>query len=279
MRFLFVLFFLATFCLVGEEPPKTVLMAILARNKAHLLPYYLKCIEDLDYDKKAISLYIHTNNNEDQTAVILKEWIKKIEGQYSKIFFETKKFPSLLPTKPHVWNPSRFKALGSIRNRSLQLAKQLNCDFYFVADCDNFIAPVTLKELVNKDKPIIAPLLLAIPVPGDIYSNFLCTAHLNSYAKHPDYLKILHREMVGTFEVPIVHCTYLVKSEFLDLLGYQDTTSQHEFVIFSRMARNHGVAQYICNEKEFGVLLHHPEKLTLEEEALEFQRWVESPLY
>ena len=51
--------------------------------------------------------------------------------------------------------------LGAIRNKSLQQAKEQKCDFYFVVDCDKFITPCTLKELVNKDKPIIGGALVA----------------------------------------------------------------------------------------------------------------------
>ena len=47
-----------------------VLIAILARNKAHLLPEYLDSIKNLEYDKKSIVIYINTNNNHDKTKEI-----------------------------------------------------------------------------------------------------------------------------------------------------------------------------------------------------------------
>lgn len=254
---------------------ETVLLAILARNKAHLLPHYLKCIEALDYDKRAITVYINTNNNEDATQTLLEAWAAKNRSRYRKIILEAKDQPDLPCTKPHVWIPIRFRALGEIRNRSLAMAKRHNCAFYFVADCDNFITPCTLKYLVEKRLPIIAPMLTAIPIPGDSYSNFVCAINNRGYEeKHPDYRKILKREIVGTFEVPIVHCTYLIQSDSIDFLGYRDQTPHHEFVVFSRIARNNGIGQFICNERDFGVLLHHGRKLTLSEECADFARLV-----
>lgn len=250
---------------MGEN--KTVLIAILARNKEHVLPHFLNCIKNLDYDKKLVSLYINTNNNEDQTKEILENWVKKNESQYNRIFFENHHIPQAESTRPHEWTASRFKVLGDIRNKSLQKAKEEKVDYYFVVDCDNFIVPFTLKELMSKNKPIIAPLLKAVPEVGDLYSNYFCDIDAAGYYKnHPDYLKIWQQTMIGTFKVPVVHCTYLIQSAYLDQLTYTDDTSHHEFVIFSRVARDKGIDQYICNEKQFGVLLHFHHDLTLEEE-------------
>jgi glycosyltransferase involved in cell wall biosynthesis len=270
MRRLFgfsLLLLLACEWLAMAAEDKTVFLAILARNKAHVLPSYLTCIDNLNYNKKAITVYINTNNNEDETLKILEKWAKKNKNRYNKILFEAHQVGGLGTTKPHEWTVQRFKVLGDIRNRSLRMAKIHNCQYYFVVDCDNFINPCTLRELIKKNKPIIAPMLRAIPFPDDPYSNFVCDIGSGGYEKdHPDYLKILHREKVGTFPVPIVHCTYLVDMRLVDKLSYTDQTKHHEFIIFSRSARRNGIEQYICNEKEFGTLLHYGRAVTLAEE-------------
>jgi Anp1 len=250
---------------VAED--KTVLLAILARNKAHVLPAYLTSIENLDYDKKAITVYINTNNNEDETLALLEDWARRNEGQYAQIIFDVHSVKGLVETKPHVWNAQRFKVLGRIRNKSMQMAQEHQCDYYFVVDCDNFITPCTLKALVAQDRPIIAPMLRAIPENGDPYSNFFCAIDDNGYYRdHPNYWKILNRQMLGTFKVPVVHCTYLIKTAYIDQLNYIDETNDFEFVIFSRMARKNGVSQYICNEYDFGQLIHFYTDVTLAEE-------------
>lgn len=246
---------------------KTVLLAILARNKAHILPKYLECLDHLEYNKKLITVYINTNNNEDNTQEILEQWAEKNKDVYRLIEFENHEVKGMSSSRPHEWTPERFKVLATIRNKSLQKAKEHKTDYYFVVDCDNFITPFTLSHLVRKDKPIIAPMLRAVPEPNDAYSNYFCDVSETGYYKnHPDYSKILHRQMIGTFKVPVVHCTYLIKSKYLDKLNYIDNTEDYEFVIFSRTARDNHVDQYICNEKNFGVLLHFYNDLSLEEE-------------
>ncbi|MBA3956983.1 MAG: glycosyltransferase family 2 protein [Parachlamydiaceae bacterium] len=253
--------------IVLAQPNKTVFVAVLARNKDHVLPKFFKCLENLDYDKKLMTIYINTNNNSDDTLKVIANWIAKNKEHYKDVILENKDVAEVMSTNPHDWAPTRFKILANIRNRSLEKAKESKADYYFVVDCDNFIVPSTLKDLVHKDRPIIAPLLRSIPEPCDRYANFFCDATESGYYKdHPNYEYIINRSMVGTFKVPVVHCTYLINSKHLDKLNYVDDTDDYEFVIFSRKARENGIDQYICNEKEYGVQLHFHTNLTLDEE-------------
>lgn len=254
-----------------------VLLAILARNKAHVLDRYLQCIENLEYNKGKMEIYINTNNNSDNTIEILDKWVEENREKYSGIEYEKHENEEMkeISSKPHDWSDKRFKVLGEIRNKSLRKAKEKNCEYYFVVDCDNFIVPETLKKLIAEDKPIIAPMLRAIPEMNDPYSNYFCAVSPNGYYKHHmNYEKILKREMVGTFEVPVVHCTYLIKTKYLDKLNYIDNTHHHEFVIFSRHARDNGVEQYICNKIRYGECVHfYNENIALEEEKLRVEEY------
>jgi glycosyltransferase involved in cell wall biosynthesis len=250
-----------------SQDNKTVLLAILARNKAHVLERYLKCINNLEYDKKLITVYIKTDNNEDHTKEMLQAWISKYGSLYESVVFDDRKPSDLQQTNPHEWNAARFKVLAAIRNNSLQKAKEYKCDYYFVVDCDNFIIPSTLRDMVEKNKPIVAPLLRCIPEKDDFYANFFFEATDTGYYKdHPMHYKILARSKKGTFKVDVVHCTYLVDSKYIDKLNYADGTNDYEYIIFCRSARKNNVDQYICNEKEFGVQVHYKDNLTLEEE-------------
>lgn len=252
--------------LYGAENDKTVLLSILARNKAHILPYYLTCLENLDYDKHLITIYINTNNNSDDTKKILLHWAETVREKYNDIIFENKDF-HLDSSTPHEWTEKRLQTLGKIRNQSLLKTLEYNCDYYFVVDCDNFIAPFTLKALIKKNKPIIAPMLYSVPDGKDVNGNFFYAVTPEGYYSHADeYYKILHRQMVGTFKVPLVHCTYLIKAEHIPQLTYTNGTGEYEFIIFSRSARESGIDQFICNEADFGTNLNFSKKLTLEEE-------------
>lgn len=251
----------------AQETDKTVLLAILARNKAHVLPHYLSCIDNLDYNKNLITIYINTNNNSDETKEILLEWITKNENNYRNIIFESHEIQELPENLPHDWTVQRLKALSIIRNKSLQMAKNFLCDYYFVVDCDNFITPITLKYLINQNKPIIAPMLTAMPEKNDPYSNFFYEIdEWGYYRNHTHYWTILSKEITGTVKVPVVHCTYLIELSCIDKVTYVDGSDDYDFVIFSRSARNNNVDQYICNDGDFGVLFHSMSCLTLQEE-------------
>ncbi len=252
-----------------------VLLAILARNKAHVLPKFLECIEDIDYDKKSIVVYINTNNNSDGTTEVLAQWTDDHKGAYAHVEFDPHENVLLhdTTTNPHTWSPPRFKVLGEIRNKSLRKTIEYKCDYYFVVDCDNFIEPCTLKDMIAEDKPIVAPMLTAMPDKNSNYSNFFTDITANGYAKYKsNYTKYLEREEVGTFEVPVVHCTYLIKKEYIPKLSYLDETVHHEFVVFSKCARENNISQYICNKKYYGCLVFFlKEHMSLEEERNELK--------
>lgn len=268
-----VLVFLLSFICVMQsfadiqEPQDTVFLTILARNKAHMLPYYLTCIDKLEYDKQLITVYINTNNNSDATEEILQEWAERNKNEYKQILFESHQVKGLSDTLPHDWTTERLQVLGAIRDKSLQIGKVSGCDYYFVVDCDNFITPSTLKHLILQRKSIIAPMLTAIPHTNNDYANFFCSVDRNGYYEHNElYWDIWGRKVIGTIEVPLVHCTYLIDAKYLDKLTYIDDSEQHEFVIFARSARDNDVRQYICNEDTFGTLFHFLSDLTLEQE-------------
>lgn len=247
---------------------KTVLLCILARNKAHVLPYFLRCIDALDYEKKQITVYINTNNNQDNTLEILNNWVVEKREEYRNIIYDVHEVNELDFLSPHQWTQRRLKALSMIRNASMQKAISTSSDYYFVVDCDNFIAPFTLKTLMAHDKPIIAPMLRSIPNKEDEYSNFFSAIDADGYWWPSDqYYSIVRWGSIGVFEVPVVHCTYLVQTRYIPELTYVDGSDHYDFVIFSRSAREKGISQYICNERPFGYILHPQEHISLEQEA------------
>lgn len=66
-------------------PAPRVLIAILAKQKEPALPLYLQCIEELDYPKSSIVLYIRTNNNRDRTETILRDWVGRVGKRYAAV--------------------------------------------------------------------------------------------------------------------------------------------------------------------------------------------------
>ena len=236
-------------------PAPRVLLFILAEQMEVALPLYLKCIEELDYPKCAIVLYIRTNNNKDNTEAILREWVARVGSQYAAVEVDDANFERASQNSGvDGGNAVRFKVLGRIRNISLQKTLEHDCAFYFVCDVGNFIRPCTLWELVNLNLPIVAPLLRSIK-PTDTYSNYHAEIDANGYYVRCDqYLWLLNRWVRGVNEMPVVHSTYLVRRDVLDPLTYIDDTKRHEYVVFSHSARKAGIPQYFDNRHIYGYL-------------------------
>ena len=232
-----------------------VLIAILAKQKEPSLPLYLQCIEELDYPKSSIVLYIRTNNNCDNTELILRNWISRVGHKYAEIELDAANVT--IPVENfgvHEWNPVRFKVLGNIRNISLSKTIEYDCDFYFVCDVDNFIQPCTLSEIIDVNLPIVAPLLRSVS-PDDPYSNYHADIDPQGYFRQCDqYYWVLNRWVRGLIEMPVVHCTYLVRRDIIERLTYVDDTDRFEYVIFSESARKAGIPQYLDNRRIYGYI-------------------------
>lgn len=232
-----------------------VLMAILAKQKEAILPLYLRCIENIDYPKDAIVLYVRTNNNTDRTEHVLREWVDRVGHLYAGVEFDADNVDVAVEQfGAHEWNPTRFRVLGDIRNASLRYAMERDFDFYFVADVDNFIRSCTLRELVALNLPVVAPFLRSA-VPGDMYSNYHADIDGDGYYKDCDqYSWILNRWVRGVIEVPVIHCTYLVRRDVFKCLRYLDHTERHEYVVFADNARRQQVGMYLDNRQVYGYI-------------------------
>lgn len=252
------------------EPTDLVTIAILAKDKAHILPLYLKHIEKQTYPASKIKLYIRTNNNRDNTAVILEEWIKKVEPRYSEVYFDSRDVAEPVHEyEPHEWNSLRFKVLGRLRQDSINWAKQRGTH-YFVVDCDNLIIPETLETLLATGLPVVGPLLRNGDDPSSYYSNYHLETDENGYFKNsPLYYEILNQKIKGLIEVDVIHCTYLIRNSILDWVSYDDGSGRYEYVIFSDVLRKSGIPQYIDNRRIYG-------KLTFcdTEEELRSKNWI-----
>ena len=236
-------------------PTDYVTIAILAKQKGHLLPYFLKLIENQTYPSSLIKLYIRTNNNTDNTAEVLEEWIERVKDKYSEIHYDNSDVPERVQDySPHAWNSLKLTVLKRIRQDSIEWAKERKTH-YFVVDCDNFIVPDTLETLLQTNLPVIGPLLLNGDTPGSFYSNYHFVTDQHGYYKSsPLYHEVLFRHIKGLIDVEVIHCTYLVRNEVLPSVSYIDETDRYDYVVFSHTLRKAGIPQYIDNRKVYGKL-------------------------
>jgi uncharacterized protein YbcV (DUF1398 family) len=237
------------------EPTDFVTIAILAKDKGHVLPLYLNQIENQTYPASKIKLYIRTNNNNDNTAALLEQWIEKVRDRYSEIYYDASDVEERVQEYgPHEWNSLKLQVLTRIRQESIEWAMAKGTH-YFVVDCDNFIVPETLEVLLSTGLPVIGPFLRNGDDPRSCYSNYHFVTDENGYYKHSDhYFLIFGQIMKGLIEVEVIHCTYLVRNEILKYVSYIDGTGRYDYVIFSDTLRKAGIPQYIDNRREYGKL-------------------------
>lgn len=230
-------------------PQRPVTIAILVKDKAHTLPLYLNCIEAQTWPKSQTYLYIRTNNNNDNSATILREWVQKVQSDYLGIYFDDSDVTEdITQYKQHEWNCTRFKVLGKIRQQSLDWAHE-HGSHYFVADCDNFIFPQTIEQIAALNLPIVGPLLNS----NCAYSNFHAAIDANGYmADSSIYLPLVNREIKGLVQVPVIHCTYFVNYNVLEQMSYDDESYRYEYVIFSDTARKKNIPQYLDTRDVYG---------------------------
>lgn len=235
------------------DPIEYVTIAILAKDKAHTLGLYLECIENQTWPAERTYLYIRTNNNNDDTAQILHDWIARVGDRYAKIYFDDSDVD--VPVQQfgqHEWNYTRFQVLGAIRQASVDWAGEQN-SHYFVADCDNFIYPDTIESMIKTNLPIVAPLLRCYS--QKYYSNYHDITDANGYYKPSVlYYEILDQKVMGIIEVDVVHCTYFIRHEVLNKMCYDDESARYEYVIFSDIARQQNIPQYIDNRTIYGYI-------------------------
>ncbi|WP_338699206.1 glycosyltransferase [Bradyrhizobium sp. 26S5] len=238
-----------------------VLIAILAKNKAGHLPLFLECIEALDYPPDRIAIHIRTNNNQDDSGQILRDWLKRVGPRYSHVEFDDSDVSERVQDfADHEWNATRFSVLGRIRQHSMNRTLALGCDYYFVVDVDNYLRPLTLRCLVDVNRPIVAPLLKCADADRPLYSNYHQKIDANGYfLPSEEYNNILSRSSPGLHEVPVVHCTYLVRADAIPQLTYDDGSGRYEYVVFSHSARRAGISQTLDTREIYGWLTFAPD--------------------
>jgi SAM-dependent methyltransferase len=250
---------------VKEENAKNdvVLVTILAKDKAHCLPVYLRCLELQTWPKSKTLLYIRTNNNTDNTKEMLENWVNKLktEGEYKSIYFNANDIPERVQDyKHHEWNNVRLVALSKIRQESITYALERGAH-YFTADCDVFFIPETLKNLMITGFQAIGPLITNSSSFANIFHRCDKNGYLDLY--NPREIDIVSLRVSGLIEVDLVHCVYLYRNNILKDVIYNDHSGRYEFIIVADHLRKKKIPQYIDTRYDYGRITEAVDSKTL----------------
>lgn len=262
----------------SKMQPPTVVIAIIARNAAHSLPYYLGALERLNYPKDRISLWAATDHNSDNTTAVLKEWLTVMQTYYHYVEWRPMDQPISYAGEfgPKHWPNSRYEYVMKLKQAALNFARKHWADYILYADTDNILTnPETLNLLIAENKSVIAPMLDS----QGAYSNFWCGITPQGYYRRTaEYFPTRHRQRLGCFPVPMVHSTVLLnlRKEGMRKLAFYPPHKDYswpydDIIVFAFSCRAADIQMFICNKERYGYL-NVPARphQTLEDDHLNF---------
>ncbi|KAM9494364.1 procollagen galactosyltransferase 1 [Clarias gariepinus] len=238
-----------------------VVIALICRNSAHSLPYFLGTIERLNYPKDRIALWVATDHNADNTTYMLRDWLVSVQKLYHYVEWRPKEEPSAYDDEegPKHWTNHRYAHVMKLRQAALESAREMWADYLMMVDCDNLlINQDVLWKLIKENKTIVAPMLESRAA----YSNFWCGMTAQGYYKRtPAYIPIRKQVRKGCFPVPMVHSTFLVdlRKEASTLLAFHPPHDDYswafdDIIVFAFSARMAEVQMFVCNKETYGFL-------------------------
>ncbi|XP_011267407.1 glycosyltransferase 25 family member [Camponotus floridanus] len=247
--------------IISKEP--TVLIAILVRNKAHTLPYFLSLLERQDYPKKRICLWIRSDHNVDRSIEILNKWIGLEGKKYHCLNIQLNATSTRFEDERTFadWSPRRFAHVIDLREQALNYAREIWADFIFMLDADVFLTnSSTMRDLVLKGQTVVAPLLRS----DGMYSNFWAGITAEYYYVRTDlYEPILFREKTGCHNVPMVHSAVLIDLRRYDsdrltykaekLIAYNGP--EDDIITFAVGANKSNIPLFVCNDEVYGFVM------------------------
>lgn len=112
----------------------SVLIVSLIRNKAHTLPQFLTYLEEQQYPKDRISLWLKTDHNEDNSREILEVWLSKVRNSYHSVHYQFDESEKLRQGETNLthWPDERFRDVIKMKEEALTHARQSWADYIFV---------------------------------------------------------------------------------------------------------------------------------------------------
>ncbi|KAF1383538.1 hypothetical protein PFLUV_G00132920 [Perca fluviatilis] len=255
----------------------TVLITILARNSQHSLPYFLGCIDRLDYPKDRIAIWAASDHSVDNSTAMLQQWLRGVQHLYHSVEWRPMEQPGSYADEqsPKHWPDSRFTHVMKLKQAALRTARRLWTDYILFVDSDNLLTNrQVLSDMIAENLTIVAPMLES----KGLYSNFWCGVTPQGYYRRtPEYIPIRKWKQQGCFAAPMVHSTYLLdlRRRASQALAFHPPHPQYPYhlddiMAFAFSSRQAGIQMYVCNKDHYGYLpvpLRQDQTLEEEEES------------
>ncbi len=204
-------------------------------------------------------------------------WLNSRSHLYHSVNFRHSAAPTNYNDETNAadWSKERYQNLIRLKQEALKEAAQSWADYAWFLDADVLVSnPDTLRDLINANKPIIAPLLKSF----GRYSNFWgAVTEDKYYARSDDYIDLIDRKKTGVFSVPLVHSCVLVdmrrraaQSLSFDPATLGEKMPYDDIIALAVSANKTGSQMFVTNEKQYGVvpLVADVERSAAEEEDM-----------
>ncbi|KRZ83626.1 Procollagen-lysine,2-oxoglutarate 5-dioxygenase, partial [Trichinella sp. T8] len=215
-----------------------VVLACFINSGTPFLDKYFESILRLDYPKSRIGIVIF--NRVEPHAVKVEHFVNLMDGEYH--FVQADSAISLTER--------------NARDRAVDICLESGCDYLFVVDAEARIDfPGTLKTLIEKNKSLIAPMMIR---GEELWSNFWGALNDDGfYARSDDYISIAKRERLGLWNIPHFSTAYLIRKDRLSLLlsAYSYNGKNDPDMSFTQFCREKGFFMYVDNTEKYGHIM------------------------
>jgi cellulose synthase/poly-beta-1,6-N-acetylglucosamine synthase-like glycosyltransferase len=217
----------------SKELPEIMIFTPV-KDRAWILPDFLKHILHLDYPKSKLRLVFIPNDCSDDSEQILRTWREQHQTEYKKIDIITYNINVPKDKRNARIFSSYYSYLAVIRNHGLHQLK--NEDYIFSIDSDILVKPETLKKLVSDRKDIVSSL-----VPNNLGKTVwnILNWTTEDTAKH--ILKIPESSLM---QVGFTGACYLIHSRVINMGVRYGYHIQGEDGYFCKMALQKGFKIY-----------------------------------
>uniref|UniRef100_A0A1A9W4M0 procollagen-lysine 5-dioxygenase n=1 Tax=Glossina brevipalpis TaxID=37001 RepID=A0A1A9W4M0_9MUSC len=222
---------------LDENNLPVITLAIIITNAVPFFDMFLLKIEDLNYPKRQIHLFIYSGV--EYHDAMAKSFLKGWENKYKSVKI-------VLSTDE----------LDERRGRQLALrqAMQKQSDYAFFIDADTHIDDnQVLRELLIINRQFVAPI---VTKHNELWSNFWgALSESGYYARSHDYVDIVKGDIVGMWNVPYVSSIYLIKNTAFKYINYDHQYYDPDMAMCESL-RNSGVFMYVINDRLYGHIVN-----------------------
>ncbi|VDI45671.1 Hypothetical predicted protein [Mytilus galloprovincialis] len=183
-----------------EDAYPNVQLSVFIDEPTPFITEAMELIGDLDYPKSKMNLFVYVHDEFHYKDVEI--FISNVGSEYNSMT---------------IVNHEDKMSVSQARNWALLMCKQRKCDYYFAIEGHVHLTdPRTLKDLIEHNRTVIAPLLVR---HNEIWSNFWgALSNDGYYERSDDYIDIVEYVKKGLWNVPHITSAYLINGSCIDQL-------------------------------------------------------------